>query len=104
MAFITASGATDLPVIISSSATWSTDAYTNPVVEIDWSQVFACGIFETAVDYKEFVNELHVQEHRKDLFRESLISPINTQYSQRKMNHCVIPAKRNFKGTQSRRQ
>jgi len=101
MACITASGNTDLLVTISASTTWTIDVTTSPVM-YDWAFL---GLVETAADYKYFVNELHVQEHRKDLFRESSISPIEAQYSQTKMNHCcVIPAKRNFKGIQARRQ
>ena len=51
-----------------------------------------------------FDNRHRINLLRKDLFKESSISPIEAQYSQRKMmNHCVIPAKRNFKGIQARR-
>lgn len=69
---------------------------------VDWSQLLSYGYFESLADYKNFVNELHLEEYRKDLFREASITPRETPYSQRVTNYC-IPAKRNYKGRQYQR-
>jgi len=69
---------------------------------IDWTQLFACGIFASHDDYKAFVNELHTEEYRKDIFRGASIIPKSTEHSHRVMNQ-IIPGKRNFRGRQSRR-
>lgn len=96
---ITASGSTDFQTTwwISSA---SDTTYREPIT-IDWSQ-FACGLFETEHDYKSFVTELHLEEDRKDVFRQTSIIPKTTEHTQRVINQ-KIPGKRNFKGNQASR-
>ena len=69
---------------------------------IDWSEIFACGYFQTALDYKNFVNDLHLEEYSKDLFRVASIIPNGVEYSHKIMNQ-NIPGKRNFRGKEFQR-
>lgn len=96
---ITASGTTNFTY----QTFWTTATTTpNHDIEVDWSTLFSCGYFETENDYKAFVNNLHVEEKRKDVFRESSITSRNKEYSHTITNQ-FIPATRNLRGKESRR-
>jgi len=90
--FITASG---------SNTTYFTYTLSSPVIEIDWSKLTVCGLFETPEDYRNFISELHVTEFRKDTFRHETISLPN-RYSQKRFTR-FVPTSKNFKGVESRR-
>jgi len=60
------------------------------------------GWFMEADEQKQFVNDLHLQEQRKDVFRQASINPNSIEHSHRIINQ-NIPAKRNYRGKQSQR-
>lgn len=90
--FVTASSSTDFTV------TWTVP---NTSVIIDWSQWTCYGFFDNA-DPREFINDLVLDEKRKDIFRAASIIPKTTEYHQRVTSQ-FIPGKRNFRGHQTSR-
>lgn len=90
--FDTTSGCIDF------SVTWTTDV-ASPTIDLsNWS----CYGFFMDADPREFINDLVLDEKRKDIFRASSIIPKTTEYHQRVMRQ-NIPAKRNFRGHQASR-
>lgn len=90
---ISASASFEFTVDISDSTTMG------PINNlVDWSQL----LIMMDDDYKEFVNDLHLEENRKDIFKVASINPNSIEHSHRVMNQ-HIPAKRNYRGKQSQR-
>lgn len=92
--FTTASGSFDTSTTNATTSA-ETDFIVNWIDLVDSLEI-------TYVDEKEFINELHVVEHRKDLFRVASIIPNSHNYKQKIITNNIFSS-RNLKGKQARR-
>lgn len=97
MVWVPASGDFDNSVAFTASTTEI--FFTNPPNTLEFTCLWP-SLEEQ--DEKEFINELHVEEHRKDLFRVASIIPNSHNFKQKITSH-NIPSSRNMRGNQSRR-